>query len=107
MKIFVIDWSVSEKTELVEICQSLQHEIAFELQDGAEAYRKTGELKPDLILINYDVKPSHGKATAEAIKQRKSTANIPLYFVTEKTITDEKLSAWGKMISKKDISKIL
>jgi DNA-binding response OmpR family regulator len=107
LKIFIIDWSNISSSELITKCQNLGHEINFELHDGAVAYRIIGELKPDLILINYDVKPSHGKSTAEAIKQRKSTANIPLYFVTEKSIADKKLNALGEIISKKNLPKIL
>ncbi|MFT3793828.1 hypothetical protein [Flavobacterium sp.] len=73
--------------------------------DGGLAYKKAGEILPDQIFINYADKPSHGRQTAAAILQRKSTASIPIYFVDGSAEENEKALHLGHCISKEEISK--
>ncbi len=69
MKIFVIDFS--KAGSLVEMCKRTGNLVECEQKDGALAYSKTREFMPDLIVVNYSEKPSHGRITAQKIHQSK------------------------------------
>ena len=97
MKIFVIDFS-ADKT-LIELCMSAENELEYEQHDGALAYAKTREFMPDIIVVNYAKKPSHGRMTAMKINERKMTSHIPIYFVGGKEKDNEKVKLFGNPIS--------
>jgi len=109
MKLFVIDWSKDATTPLLDLCkQHPPHKvIGFELLDGAEAYRKTGILKPDAIVVNYAAKPSHGKQTADSIHKRKLTATIPIYFINGNEEDNELVSNIGICLSDEELKELL
>jgi chemotaxis response regulator CheB len=98
MKLFVIDWTKEDRSDLVDTCIKAGHEVAHEYKDGGEAYRKISDFMPDLILVNYAVKPSHGRLTVEAIKKRKKTASIPVYFIDGTVPENEKVKSLGEIV---------
>ncbi len=69
MKIFVIDFSKDKS--LIKICMSNGNMVEYEQKDGALAYSKSREFMPDLIVVNYKDKPSHGRITAQKINKGK------------------------------------
>lgn len=109
MKLFVIDWCVeANSSALINLCNTSQHTIVgIEIKDGAEAYRKTGVLKPDAIIINYGSKPLHGRTTADSIKKRKLTADIPLYFIDGDEEDNERVSHLGVCLSSEELADML
>lgn len=98
MKTLVVDFSSQ---------QSLKDHFpkAIFTIDGGRAYQLAGEILPEKIFINYADKPSHGRQTANAILQRKSTASIPIYFVGGSPIENEKVMNLGHCISTDEISR--
>jgi len=108
MHLFVIDWSKDNSTPLLEYCRNTSHKIVgAEMSDGAEAYRKTVQCKPDAILVNYAVKPSHGRVTAQEIRRRKSTAEIPIYFIDGEEDENEKVEHIGICLSSEELKELL
>lgn len=109
MKLFVIDWcNDAGSSTLLTTCKTSPHTvIGFEIKDGAEAYRKTGVLKPDAIIINYASKPLHGRTTADSIHKRKLTTNIPLYFIDGDEEDNERVSHFGVCLSSEELSDLL
>jgi len=108
MQLFIIDWSKETSTPLLEFCKRTSHKVAgVEMADGAEAYRKTGLCKPDAILINYAVKPSHGRITAQEIRRRKSTSEIPIYFIDGEEDENEKVEHIGICLSGEELRDLL
>lgn len=107
MKILVIDWTADAPSTLAVRCEQAGHEVLTETRDGAEAYRKAGEFKPDLVLLNYAVKPSHGRLTAESIRKRKSTAAIPIYFVDGPAEENRKVAHLGTCIGTNELTPLL
>ena len=108
MQLFIIDWSKDKSTPLIELCRNTIHKIiGIELCDGGDAYRKTGILKPDAILVNYAVKPSHGRTTAQEIRRRKSTANIPIYFIDGEEDENERVEHMGICLSTEELKDLL
>ncbi|MES2486481.1 MAG: hypothetical protein V4581_11125 [Bacteroidota bacterium] len=108
MKLFVIDWSKESSTPLLDFCSSSGHElVGLEMEDGTEAYRKTGLVKPDAIVVNYAVKPSHGRMTADSIHKRKSTSQIPIYFINGEEDENEKVVNIGICLSDEELRDLL
>ncbi|WP_143090426.1 PleD family two-component system response regulator [Flavobacterium akiainvivens] len=108
MKLFVIDWTKDSTTPLLDACTTCGHEVVGrELTDGAEAYRKTGTTKPDAIVVNYAVKPSHGRMTAQSIRGRKGTSQIPIYFIDGEEDENEKVANIGLCLSGEELRDLL
>ena len=108
MQLFIIDWSKDKCTPLVDLCKSTPHKVVgFEMKDGGEAYRKTGTCKPDAILVNYAVKPSHGRITAQEIRRRRSTAEIPIYFIDGEEDENELVEHMGICLSTEELKDLL
>ncbi len=108
MNLFIIDWSKTESTPLVDCCTNSSHKvIGYELTDGAEAYKKTARSLPDAIVINYAVKPYHGRRTAEQIHKRKSTSHIPIYFINGDEDDNELAEHLGICFSEEEFKELL
>lgn len=109
MKIFVIDWCADAgASAIITACKTPPHNVVgYELADGAEAYRKTGTLKPDAVVINYAAKPSHGRMAADSIRKRKATAEIPLYFIDGEEEDNERVAHLGICLSSEELVDLL
>ena len=105
MKIFVIDFSKDKS--LIEMCLNNGNIVEYEQKDGALAYSKTREFMPDLIVVNYKDKPSHGRITAQKIKQRKITSEIPVYFIDGTESEIYKIKGFGIPKTKSELEKLL
>ena len=103
MKIFVIDFSKDKS--LIEICERNGNIIEYEQNDGAVAYKKSREFMPDIIVVNYKGKPSHGRLTARKIKERKMTSKIPVYFIGG--MENEKIREIGTAITTKELKELV
>jgi DNA-binding response OmpR family regulator len=77
------------------------------MQDGAEAFRQTAQVKPDAIVVNYAVKPLHGRMTAESIHKRKGTSQIPIYFINGEEDENEKVANVGICLSQEELKDLL
>jgi DNA-binding response OmpR family regulator len=107
MKLFIIDWTKEKTTPLLDYCKKAATVTGYELADGAEAYRKTALNKPDAIVVNYAVKPSHGRLTAEHIHKRKLTSQIPIYFIDGTEDENEKVEHIGICLSDEELRELL
>jgi len=108
MKLFIIDWSLDNTSALLQSCTIAPHKIVgHEFKDGGEAFRKTGVDKPDAIIVNYAVKPLHGRTTAESIRKRKATAQIPIYFIDGDEEDNEKAANLGLCLSGEELQDLL
>jgi|GEM_PF-1397281 len=105
MKIFVIDFS--KNPSLVEMCRQNGHIVEYEHKDGAAAYKNTKVFMPDIIVVNYAEKPSHGRLTAQKIHQRKMTSPIPIYFIDGQDSENEKIKDFGTPATKQELSALL
>ncbi len=108
MQLFIIDWSKDSTTPLIDCCKKSPHKVVgVELADGAQAYRKTGQSKADAIVVNYAVKPSHGRMTASEIRKRKTTAEVPIYFIGGSEDDNELVEHIGICLSEEEFKDLL
>lgn len=77
--------------------------VFVESMDGGQAYKDTGAQIPDLMIVNMGAKPSHGLQTAMAIHQRKSTAQMPVWFVQTPANYQERVAAIGDVVAIEDM----
>jgi CheY-like chemotaxis protein len=103
MKVMIIDFA---ETDHIAAFVPSDVEIVVEKKDGNAAYKMVGEELPDVILINYQDKPSHGRQTAMAIKKRKASSKIPIYFIDGTAVENEQVKDIGLCIKSKALSKI-
>ncbi len=105
MKIFVLDFS--KENNLIVFCSQNNHNVTYEQHDGGRAYQKVKEIMPDILVVNYQSKPSHGRVTAQKIYQRKSTSEIPIYFVNGSPENNQKIHHFGIPVSQSELENIL
>jgi len=105
MKIFVIDFSSNDS--LIKLCTQNHTIVEFEKNNGALAYSKSRAFMPDIIVVNYAHKPSHGRITATKINERKMTAKIPIYFVDGIKTENEKITHFATPITKEQLYAII
>src|SRR5689334_16749993 len=107
MKLFIIDWAQEDRSTLVDACIMAGHEVQHEYKDGAEAYRKIAAFMPDMIFVNYAVKPSHRRLTIKTVKKRKKTTLIPVYFIDGAVSENEKVKSLGEIVGMDKVAKLI
>lgn len=105
MKIAVIDFSGEE--QLAKRIADKGHRVVAEYKDGGKAYAMIGDELPDKIFIAYAHKPSHGRQTAAAIRGRKRTVSIPIYFVGGAEKDNALVADIGECISDEAVERYL
>ena len=80
MDILIAEGESSTVSDLKIILGRLGHNVVAVVSSGDEAVQKAGDLNPDLVLININLK---GKVSGvEAVKEIKNRYNIPIIFLT-------------------------
>jgi DNA-binding response OmpR family regulator len=104
MKVLVVDFS--NANHIVELLPR-GLDLFVEKKDGGRAYKIAGEEMPDIIIINYKDKPSHGRQTAISIKERKKTSHIPIYFVDGNEGVMDKVNQLGICMDMNELVSLL
>ena len=90
-KILVVD----DERDLVSFINARLRANGYDVvtaYDGMEALRKANEEKPDLILLDVMMPAGDGFDVCQKLKSQNETANIPIIFLTAKTLDkDERL----------------
>ncbi|OIQ16220.1 MAG: hypothetical protein BM557_10135 [Flavobacterium sp. MedPE-SWcel] len=108
MNLFIIDWSKEASTPLIDYCKTTSHRIVgTQMVDGTITYKNTTRNKPDAIVINYAVKPSHGRSAAQEMRKRKKTATTPIYFINGDEDDNEKVEHIGICLSEEEFKDLL
>lgn len=105
MKIFILDFS--KNNTFLNYFKNNNATIIIENIDGGKAYKTVAEVMPDFIFVNFNYKPSHCLQTINAIKNRKLTCKIPVYFVDGLEENFEKANKLGTIINTNTIKEIL
>ena len=83
-RLFLFHWKTAEAAELAKGLRKLGWTVDFEGENGARGGKKVIETLPDAVVFYLTRLPSHSRATAEYLAQRKATRPIPLIFVDGK-----------------------
>lgn len=79
-KIFVVDWKADECESICQILHGANHQVRCECEDGGRALKRMKDDPPDAAVIALTSKPSHGRQTADALRDEARLADVRLVF---------------------------
>jgi CheY-like chemotaxis protein len=77
-RVLLVAWKGSSATAWVELLQSGGHTVLLEDTTGERAWRTAKERGIDVVIIDGEKKPSHGRQTGHALRDTAKTRNIPI-----------------------------
>jgi CheY-like chemotaxis protein len=80
-RILLVHWKPAEAEAHVAALRRAGHEVRVLDPDGMPELRTPGTNPPDAVVIDLGRLPSHGRAVATALRQRRATREVPLLFV--------------------------
>ncbi len=89
--ILVIDDNIEELQLLLGVLREAGHRISLAF-DALEGYRRATALLPDLVLLDVHMGATDGFATCRLLKADRTTARIPVIFVTSSGSVEERLT---------------
>jgi len=107
-RVLVVHWNETECCERVERVRGHGHEVRrhWRQDSGGTLTRMLAKNPPDAVIIDLGRLPSHGRAVAAWMRQRRATRTIPIVFVpgdVEKTrrlreaFPDAAYSPWARI----------
>jgi len=108
LRIFLCCWSETKTISKAKELEEAGYIVAFESFDGGLVYKTIKTTPSDVVVIDLDEKPSHGRETARAIRSNKSTREIPIIFVggdeenklkTAERIPNSAFTSWSSIKS--------
>ena len=70
MRILLVEWDRSNADRRMAELRARGHTVDVEASDGQNAYRLARTLKPDVVVLDLAVKPSHSWQTARPLATR-------------------------------------
>ena len=108
MRILLFHWNEPEALERTSVLMAAGHEVRA-ISDGMKIrLRDLDAFDPDVAVIDLRRLPSHGRAIATTLRERKSTRGVPLVFVegdeakTERIrelLPDATITPWARIRS--------
>ena len=89
--ILLVDDNIDELQLLLAALRGEDHRISLAF-DAMQGYRRATALQPDLILLDVRMGGTDGFATCRLLKADRTTAHIPVIFVTSSSSLDERLT---------------
>lgn len=80
-RLFLFHWNKAEAEGHANDLRKLGWEVHLEWEDGARGGKAVKQDPPDAVIFYLTRLPSHSRATADYLRQTKSTRLIPLIFV--------------------------
>jgi serine phosphatase RsbU (regulator of sigma subunit) len=93
--ILIVDDMLINREILLKIIKANTNYSAGTACSGDEAVRMTNELAPDLIILDIIMPDMDGFTVARKIKNDRSTANIPIIFITSLSDDESKIKAFS------------
>ncbi|TGE32930.1 ATP-binding protein [Desulfosporosinus sp. Sb-LF] len=88
-QILIVDDNVNNRFTLKTLIQQYLQAEVIEADSGAEALKVLLAITVDLIILDIQMEGMDGFETAELIKRRRKTRDIPIIFLTATYVTDE------------------
>lgn len=92
-KIFLFHWNQTEAAEKAELLSAAGWDVTCESSDGVRGCKAVKADRPDVVVIDLNRLPSHGRETALYLKSTKATSEIPIIFVDGEPETVAKIKA--------------
>lgn len=101
---------VDDEEDLAECVESLLRARGyrmFKVHDGRSAVALAEELRPDLILLDYELPEMDGLEVIQALRQTDSTRGIPVLLTTASRVTVQEISQADGFLAKPFHEKLL
>ncbi|MBI4874458.1 MAG: hypothetical protein HY822_07485 [Acidobacteria bacterium] len=103
----LVHWNAAEAEERAGRIEKLGHQVAI-LHAGGEALRRIRAIDPQAFVISLERLPSHGRAVAALLRERKASRHLPIVFVegaadkvarVRREFPDAVFTTWRKLAS--------
>ncbi len=91
-RLFLFQWDDQAETR-ARTLRDAGWTVELESTDGARGCRAVLNHPPDIILLDLARRPSHSRATAEAIRRFKAARRIPMLFIDGSELEVAKVKA--------------
>jgi DNA-binding response OmpR family regulator len=92
--ILIVDDTPANLGVLVETLGAAGYQLMV-AEDGEEALAQTAQTKPDLILLDVMMPGIDGFETCRRLRAQRTTAEVPVLFMTALSETTDKVKAFG------------
>jgi len=88
--VVIVDDMKLARLRLVKVCQSLGFKNIIEAANGKEAWQAiaSNNLKPNLILTDYNMPDMNGMQFLETVRSNDHTKGVPVMFITSESQMD-------------------
>jgi CheY-like chemotaxis protein len=106
MRLCLLHWHPDEAAEHAKQLRALGHTMVNAFRSTPEAAQRIRANPPDLFLICLDRLPSHGREAAGALREWKTTRQVPIVFVggqpdqiarAKQSLPDAQFTSWAKV----------
>jgi CheY-like chemotaxis protein len=103
-RILLVHWNDDEAHQKARVLKGLKHCVEILSDSEKPGLSRVRESPPDLLLIDLDRLPSHGREIAGYFRRQKSTRQVPILFVSDdagrlagarKLIPDAEFAKWA------------
>jgi two-component system chemotaxis response regulator CheY len=88
--VVIVDDMKLARLRLVKVCQELGFQSILEAANGKEAWHSiaANNLRPDLILTDYNMPDMNGMQFLETVRSNELTKTVPVMFITSESQMD-------------------
>lgn len=88
--VLIVDDMKLARLRLVKVCQTLGFKSIIEAANGKEAWQAiaSNNLKPNLILTDYNMPDMNGMQFLETVRANELTKDVPVMFITSESQMD-------------------
>jgi two-component system, chemotaxis family, chemotaxis protein CheY len=88
--VVIVDDMKLARLRLVKVCQTLGFKTIIEAANGREAWQTiaANNLKPNLILTDYNMPDMNGMQFLETVRANELTKTVPVMFITSESQMD-------------------
>jgi DNA-binding response OmpR family regulator len=79
--LFLFQWDPEQAAARAGALRAAGWNVEVESADGARGVRRVLDVKPDLIVLDLAVRPSHSRESALAIRRYRACRHTPVIFV--------------------------
>jgi DNA-binding response OmpR family regulator len=109
-KLFLFEWNKDAAAKRVKALAASGWQVESECEEGSRGCRNCKAFAPDVVVLDLAVKPSHSREVGRALRQAKSTRQLPVVFVdgTDEDIAKARVKVPDAMFAtSKDLKKRL
>lgn len=81
MRLHLIHWHQAEAVAHAKSLRALGHVVTYDTNSDLIRWNRIRKRPPDLVLLCLDRLPGHGRETAGALREFKTTRTVPIVFV--------------------------